>query len=361
MIYLSVSELGEDPYAENEDLTARQRDILVKAVSGYIQEIQPISSFYIIEKYNPGLSSATIRSIFSELDQKGYLYSPHRSSGRIPTEKGYRFYVKNLSEGRCLLDEDRKFIQSEYLKRDFRAEDVLDVSCRILSTLTDYTGIVLGPEPESAVLKHIELIDLGEDEVLVVLVTRAGLVYNKRIFLDRRIPTDSLHKISRYLNSILKGNDLQEVRTQLNDSEIGKNTEFYNHISMISRTISNSFDLVSGSVEFYKYGVDNLFVQMSGLENERIRELGNLFDSDDYLKGIFRTAASLEDVVVSIDGDRETKLSGLSIVSSSYKMGERHIGSIGVVGPNRMDYSRVISIVEYMSLLVSNMLTRISR
>jgi heat-inducible transcriptional repressor len=358
---LSVSEVGEDPYAEHDDLTARQKDILEKAVAGYIKEFQPISSFYIIENFNPGLSSATIRSIFSELDQKGYLYSPHRSSGRIPTEKGYRFYVKNLSEGRCLLEDDRKFIQSEYLKRDFRAEDVLEVSCRILSTLTDYAGVVLGPEPESAVLKHIELIDLGEDEVLVVLVTRAGLVYNKRIFLENRIPTDSLHKISRYLNTILKGNDLLEVKKQLNSSDIGKNTEFYNFISMIAVTISSSFDLVSGNVEFYKYGLDNLFVQMAGIEGERIRELGNLFDTDDYLKGIFRAAAGLEDVVVSIDGDRERKLSGLSIVSSSYKMGERHIGSIGVVGPNRMDYSRVISIVEYMSLLVSNMMTRISR
>ncbi len=361
MIYLSFGELDQNPYADDVELTARQRDVLMMAIDGYIKEAQPISSFYIIEKYDLKLSSATVRSIFAELDQKGYLFSPHRSSGRIPTEKGYRMYVRNLEGNRCLHEEDRKFIQSEYLKRDFRIADVLDVSCRILSILTDFAGVVLGPEPEAAVLKHIELIDMGEDEILVVIVTRSGLVYNKTMFLEYRIASDTLHKISRYLNSVLKGNDLNEVRKLLIDENLGDDLEFTRHIPMISKIIANNFDLTYGDVEMFTAGLENLFVQVASGESERIKEIGTLFAPDDYLKNVLKTTSGLEDIVVAIDGDREERLSGLSIISSSYKMGERRIGSIGVVGPNRMDYPRVISIVEYMSLLVSGLLTKISR
>ncbi len=359
MIHFSLSSEAE-PVAGN-DLTERQKELLMMAVSGYIVRTQPVSSLFLQEHNQIHFSSATIRSEFAELDEKGYLYSPYRSSGRIPTERGYRFYVNQLSEKRCLAEEDRKLIQSEYLKRDFRLEEVLGVSCKILSMLTDYAGVVLAPSAESAVLKHIELIDMGEDEVLVVLVTRSGMVYSKTIFLEQRIPGDALHRVSRYLNSILKGIDLEEIKERLANlpEHEERNLQFF--LGMIARTVADHFDLVGGNVGFLTAGLDNLLVRVAAGNAERIKELNLLFNETDFLKGMFQTAADMEDVVVAIDGDRDVRLNGLSIVSSSYKIGERRTGSIGIVGPVCMDYTRVISIVEYMSLLMSNMLTRMSK
>ena len=344
-------------------LTARQRDILQLVVSGYITSSQPISSFYLIENFNLGISSATVRSIFAELENQGYLFSPHRSSGRIPTEKGYRTFVEMLPSERSILDEDQKIIQQEYLKRDFHPAEVMDVSCRILSLLTDYAGVVLGPKPESAVLKHLELLDMGQDEILLILVTRSGLVYSRHLFLEKRVSTDYLHRISRFLNYYLQGKELRDVKEFLQEPEtmdLQSEPELMEVLPVIARAIASNIDYVRGEDDFFTAGIESLYASLVPESAERIRELGRMFESTNDLRNIFKEATGMDHVLVSIEGDREPSLNGLSVVSAAYKMGERKIGSLGVVGPNRMDYLRVISIVEYMSMLISRLVTRMS-
>ncbi len=344
--------------SNESEITDRQAEVLNMVVSGFIHQSQPVSSFYIIENYDVNLSSATIRSVFAALEKKGYLFSPHRSSGRIPTEKAYRYFVDQLPPPAVLLDEDQRVIQAEYLKHEFRLPDILDVTSRILSMLTTYAAVVLGPEPEQAVLKHIELIDMGEDEVLVILVTRSGAVYSRTLFLENRIPGDTLRQISRQLNEMFKGMDLSEIRERLKSSIEGANRYF----PLIAKTIAENFDSVSGEEEVFTYGLDNLYRAMaeSG-EPGRLRDIGELFHHTDFLRGVFKKAISLDDVEVVIEGDRDERLAGLSVISASYKMGEKRIGSLGIVGPNRMDYVRVMSIVEYIRRLTTNMVTRISK
>jgi len=348
-----------DEHQEGSDeLNLRQKEILKLVVSGYIQMSQPVSSLFIARKYRAGLSSATIRSIFSDLEEKGYLFSPHRSAGRVPTEKGYRLYVDQLPERLDLAEEDRRLIQKEYLKREFQLVDILEVNSRILSMLTDYAGVVLSPEPEQSVLKHIELIDMGQDEVLVVLVTRSGTVYSKILSLENRIPADYLQKISRYLNETLKGCDLREIRSRLEEESEGG--EMVQYFPMIARTITANFDLVKGEEQLFTSGLDNLYTQVAQGQMERIKGLGNLFDTGDPIRSIFKKTLDLDGLVVLINGDRDNRLDNLSIVTGSYKMGEKRIGAIGVIGPNRMDYVRVLSIVEYTRALISNMITKLS-
>lgn len=340
-------------------------------VGGYIEQAQPISSFYIIENFDVGLSSATIRSVFATLERKGYLYSPHRSSGRVPTEKAYRFFVENLDRvGAALIDEDQRKVQSEYLKHQFRMPEILDVTSKVLSMLTSYAAVVLGPEPEQAVLKHIELIDMGEDEVLVILVTRSGAVYSRSVFLESRIPGDTLRQISRRLNERFKGMDLAELRSNLRGlEEIGTfsfsqdaGAAEQRYLPMIARTIAQNFDPVREKETVYTAGLDHLYSQLaaSGRGPKRMNELGELFDSHDFLRGLFKKTINLDDIDIVIQGDVDERFDGLSIISASYKMGEKRIGSLGVVGPNRMDYVRVMGTVEYIRRLISNMITRIS-
>ncbi|MBX7057303.1 MAG: heat-inducible transcriptional repressor HrcA [Leptospirales bacterium] len=342
-----------------QEISPRQAEILKLVVEGYIQHSTPISSLFLTENYQIGLSSASIRSIFVDLEGKGYLYSPHRSSGRIPTEKGYRHYVAHLPPARVLLEEDQRVIQSEYLKRDFRINEVLDVSSRILAMLTNYAAVVIAPEPEKAALKHIELIDMGGDEVLVILVTRSGAVFSRTVFLESRIPPDTIRAISRSLNERFKGMDLAEVRLQLkHDAQQPPAPGVF--LPMIARTIAEHFDSVKGAEEVYTAGIESLFNRLAQEESGRARDLGALFESPDFVRGIFKRTIDLDDMDVLIEGDHDQRLQGLSIVSASYKMGERRIGALGVVGPNRMDYVRVLSIVEYLRRIMSNMITRLS-
>ncbi|MCR9145327.1 MAG: heat-inducible transcriptional repressor HrcA [bacterium] len=358
---------------DETEITERQGDVLKMVVGGYIDQAQPISSFYIIENFDVGLSSATIRSVFADLERKGYLYSPHRSSGRVPTEKAYRFFVENLDRlGVGLIDEDQRKVQSEYLKHQFRMPEILDVTSKVLSMLTSYAAVVLSPEPEQAVLKHIELIDMGQDEVLVILVTRSGAVYSRSVFLENRIPGDTLRQISRRLNERFKGMDLAEMRTRLQglESQAADSLRLspdgidgeQQYLPMIARTIADNFDPVREKETVYTAGLDQLYSQLaaSGRGPKRLNELGELFDSHDFLRGIFKKSTSLDDIDIVIQGDVDDRFDGLSIISASYKMGEKNIGSLGVVGPNRMDYVRVMGTVEYIRRLISNMITRIS-
>ena len=356
---------------DEKEISERQADILKMVVGGYIEQAQPISSFYIIENYEVGVSSATVRSVFAALERNGFLYSPHRSSGRVPTEKAYRFFVQNLDRvGVGLIDADQRKVQSEYLKHQFRMPEILDVTSKVLSMLTSYAAVVLSPEPEQAVLKHIELIDMGQDEVLVILVTRSGAVYSRSVFLENRIPGDTLRQISRRLNERFKGMDLAKMRSHLHGLESAEPAQLAGdgpvgdqlYLPMIARTIADNFDSVREKETVYTAGLDQLYSQLaaSGRGPKRLNELGELFDSHDFLRGIFKKATSLDDIDIMIQGDVDERFDGLSIISASYKMGEKNIGSLGVVGPNRMDYVRVMGTVEYIRRLISNMITRIS-
>lgn len=342
-----------------EDLTLRQKEILKLVVSGYVRTEMPVASSLIAEQFQVGLSSATVRSIFAELERKGYLFSPHRSAGRIPTEKGYRMFARELPDLVQLPEEERRLIQEEYLRREFQIHEILAATGRILSMLTDYAGVVIAPEPARTVLKHIELIDLGQDEILIVLVTRSGTVFNKSMFLDDRIPPDVLHKISRYLNELFKGCDLIEVRERLR-LEADVRNDLYQYFPVVAKSILANFDAVSQGDFVYTSGVERLMTSIEQSHRGSLAQLGSISDSSNAIRGIFARSIPMQDLVISIDGDRDPRLGGLSVITASYKMGEKHIGSLGVVGPTRMDYVRVVSVVEYIRHILSGMITRMS-
>ena len=341
------------------ELDQRSGEILRMVVDGFIRHAQPISSMYITENYPIGLSSATVRSIFATLEKEGFLYSPHRSSGRVPTEPGYRYYVENLPSTRHLQEEEQRLIQQEYLRRDFNINDILDETARLLSTITRYASVVMGPVPAQAVLKHVELIDMGEDEVLVILVTRAGTVLSRSVFLENRVPGDYLREISRQLNYLFKGMDLAEMREQLvrgQNSVMGPSRYF----PMIARTIAENFDSVQGKEQLFVHGIENLMNNIANEPGIRMSEVGHLLESKEIFRTLLKDIMVGEGVEVFIEGDHDNRLTGLSIVAGSYKMGEKKIGSLGVIGPNRMDYLRVVSSVDYIRRVVSNLITRMS-
>ncbi len=330
-------------------------------VSEYVRDGRPVSSLHLTDAFHLGVSSATVRSVLVDLERKGYLYSPHRSAGRIPTEAGYRFYVEHLPTDSALDEEDRALIQKEYLRRGTEPGQILDVTCRLLSMLTNHVGVVLGPEREKTVLKHIELIDMGQDELLIVVATRSGLVYSKTLHVEDRIPGEYLRRISQYLNSVFKGCDLEEVRTRLAGAP-GDGDPLPDYFPLVARTIAANFEAVYGEPEFYAVGLDRLYGQLAQERkpDRSPEELGELLGTGSFLRDLLRQTTEMEDVVVVVEGDHDPRLAGLSVVTAPYKMGERRMGTLGVVGPNRMDYPRVVSLVNFIGRLTSGMLTRIS-
>lgn len=342
-------------------INLREGEILKLVVDGFIRHATPISSLYLTQHYDVGVSSATVRSIFAGLESEGYLFSPHRSAGRIPTERAYRYYVNNLGQLSFVGDDEQRFIQAQYLKRDFKMEDLLQATSQILSRLTRAAAVVVGPAREKAVLKHLELIDMGADEVLLILVTRTGGVYSRNLFLENRIPSDYLRHISRLLSERCKGAEVGAVPDLLRVSSDSVRDRAGDYEHVVGAAIARSFEGGSiGNEPIYLHGLDYLYNRIKRERAGPNARPGQLFESENVLRTLFAQFRDADGVEVLIEGDRDERLQGLSVVSASYKMGEQNIGALGVVGPNRMNYARVIGRIEYVRRLISNMITRMS-
>ncbi len=347
--------LGHPPNTKNSVAGDRSGRILQLLVEGHIQNAVPVSSSYLTKQPQIHLSSATIRSVLAKLEVMGYLFSPHRSAGRIPTEKAYRYYIDHVTPlPREEMRKEEKYIQKEYLKKNLAIEDILTTTANILSILTNYAALILGPPCNKLVLKHIELIDMGAEEVLCIFVTRSGKVLSSKIFLEERIPENILRSISRQLNQNFQGIELNEVYNRLQDEWEVSTDESY---KMIVSTLKRNFSALSGERGVYQEGFDQL---RSCISKDGLRRLEEIIEKGELAEIISCESDNRRGVHVAIAGESDERLTGISIISGNYQMGEKSIGTVNVIGPNRMPYSRIITLVEYVRKLISNMATKLS-
>ncbi len=341
------------------DPHSRESNILLLLVDSHIASQAPVSSLHITKQPNIHLSPATVRAICADLESQGYLFSPHHSAGRIPTEKAYRYYVDHLSppSRNDIKDQEECYIQEKYLQHNLSVESILSTTCHILSILTDYATIILWPSTQGAVLKHLEIIDMGADEILVIFVTRSGRVLSSKVFIEERLAESTLRLVSRQLNQNFKGMELSEVRSGLSAQA---KTNSCPHYRMLACTIEKNFDLIVGSENIYKEGFERLY---SHLKQETLDTLNRLNNNNVLSHTIWKRSKDKEGLDVFISQnctDDPIGLSGVSIVSGSYKMGEKPVGLVSIIGPSCMNYRRTLSLVGYVRHVVSNMITRLS-
>lgn len=342
------------------DLSLRNRLILKALVEEFVSDNRPVGSKTLSEKHSIGLSPATIRASLSDLEELGYIAARHTSGGRVPTERGYRFYVDSLVTIYELTIKEKQRIQEEYLRMQFRLDEILKATSKVLASLSQTASIVLGPEKSLDTLKHLELIHVTGGEILLILVMRSGKVINKNFFIDNHISQEHLYQVSRYLNDNLKGYDIYEIL----DSILPKLAlrtdgpeEFRNLVGALSGAIaSNSIDEDS----LYVDGLKNL-IESFGPEKERLEGLLQMFDEKRFLKDFFAEYVGLDGIYTIIGKDGDSKLGGVTIIATSYRMGEKKIGSMGIIGPQRMNYNKALPLIEFTSKLVSEMITKISR
>lgn len=347
---------------ETHDLDEREEEILKIVLEDYIETGEPISSLQIVEKHYLKWSSATIRNVLFSLSEKGYLFAPHRSSGKVPTAKGYRFYIKKLPTNFPPYQpskEKQNIIQREFLKRKFVIPDLIESSCNIISMLTNYMSIAIPPLPEKAILRHIELIDVGNNEILAVILTRAGNVYSRILYTEEKIPRNILEQISKFFNENFSGRDLREINILFNSGNITPLGEMYRYTSIVMDNLTKHFETFNEIQEVMIAGVDRLIEELK--QSKQNINIASIYNLKDIFKEILRNSIELDDIVVSIEGDKIPQLYGLSILTGSYSMGGKNIGAMGVVGPNRMNYRLAIQIIEYLRLMISSMITKMNR
>ena len=353
---LPITEKSPECIARN----SREADILLMLVEAYIRNGVPISSFYLVQKRGLKLSSATVRSILANLEEKAYLYSPHRSSGRLPTEKAYRFYIENLlpPSRKYIEEKEERYIQEEYLRYSLDLVEILKTTGRLLSMLTNYAVLVSGPDLKLSVLKHLELVDMGAEEVLVIFVTRVGKVLSAKLFIEERIPEANLRLIARRLNRKYKGMGFAEIHACLKlEGEQQAQSDEGAYDSALVRALARDFDLLVSEQTLLKEGIAHLH---SYVEEQVLQRLYELIQNRCLEQSIWSRVYDKEGLGIRLGSEYDEKLKGISIVSGNYKMGEKNIGLVSVIGPTSMNYSRVVTLVEYIRHLMSRMLTRLS-
>lgn len=350
-----------------KDLNDRSREILRHVVESYLDTGGPVGSRYLSQHLPMALSSAAIRSVMSDLEALGLLFSPHTSAGRVPTEVGLRLFVDGLLEIGDVSPDERLTIERQVLGSNRNVEDVLDEATRMLSGLSHAAGFVVAPKFEAA-LKHIEFVPVDAHRALVVIVTEGGNVENRMIELPSGLTPSALAEATNYLNARLRGRTLDEAQDYLAQEIESRKAELNELTQKVieaglatwsgTRAATND-DLLSKSL--IVHGRSRLLNDVHAMDDlERIRLLFDELENKRDLIQLLGLAETADGVRIFIGSENKLfSLSGSSLIISPYMDArQRVVGVLGVIGPTRINYARVIPMVDYTARVVGRLLER---
>ncbi len=351
----------------------RGQVILSAIIGEHLLTSEPVGSKILAEKFanSSGMSSATIRNVMSDLEESGLLEQPHTSAGRVPTDKGYRFYVDNLLGVLSLSNEDLRFIGDEFgfLESEFKdtPDRLMERTSQLLSALSNNVGIVVSPSLANDRLQHIEFVNLSDRRILVVLVSAPNIVHNKIIRVREAFSTEDLDRTARYLNVEFGGKSLSEIRAEILKLMHEERTLFdkmlQTAIILCSQSIESEADNLG---EVYVDGASNILTKRDFADLEDLRELLRTFEEKSRLMQILNECVSRSDSVkgnvqVVIGAENSASpLQNCTLITAPYRIGAESaaIGSLSVLGPTRIEYARIISIVGYVAKILEKHLTK---
>ncbi len=330
----------------------RAKTILDLVVRNYIKTGVPVGSFALVRDYRLPWSSATVRYVMAHLSELGYLTKPHSSAGRLPTEKGIRYYIDYLFTKPRLPRYKRLSIRRRYMRVEGTLEEVVAETSSILSDITHFAGIATVPRTDFMTIKSAELVKLSEDRVLVMFVLEGGITEKTLIRVGRPVQADMLERMSRYLNELAVGFTMEEFKRKV-VKQIKHEKEVYRMLVDSLESMDELMRRKTRSSVFVK-GQGTIFDTPGFDDPSRLRDLVKTLDEKEVLYEILNVAMKGDGVRVLV-GSANGIVEGCSVIVAPYGFDKRK-GTVGVFGPMRMDYSQVIPIVEYTAGVVSNLL-----
>ena len=331
-------------------LDPRAAHLLKTLVEHYIAEGQPVGSRQLSRHSGLDLSPATVRNVMADLEEAGFVASPHTSAGRVPTPKGYRFFVDSLIVVKPLEQREIHRLEGELVAD--RPQQLVNTAAQLLSQLTQFAGVVMTPRREPG-LRHLEFLRLGDRRVLLIVVTSEGDVQNRILHTDRPYTHAQLVEATNYFNQHFAGQSIPAIRAGLAD-------ELKRLSGDIAALMSTAIDAGAGALEggetVVLAGERNLLSSEGVLSSmERMRKLFDLFERKTSLLHLLDASQRAEGVRIYIGGESGlAPLDEMSVVTARYEVDGRLIGTLGVIGPTRMAYERVIPIVDVTAKLLSN-------
>lgn len=324
----------------------RKKKILQAVIDEYVGSAEPVSSSALVEKYNLKYSSATVRNELAELEKSGYLDKTHTSSGRVPSEKGYRFYVDELIKEDDISLEEMKYIQSKLDAKVNEIEDLAKIATTTLSEITHYTTVAIGPKPEKQIIEEIKFVLLGSRMLMVVIVTDSGLVKETIIKYDEDITQNQVETLNNLFNAKLKGKPLSKIDKPMEEYILSEITYSVDVIKPIIEQINH---IVEEAGTIYLEGANKAFDLPEFKSLEIAKNFVNVLDEKELMLDILDSGMAKDiNVYIGDENDKE-ELKDFSVVTFKHSVGDKDLGTIGIIGPKRMNYSKVISVMKYIS------------
>ncbi len=339
----------------------RSREILTAAIKLYVATGEPVGSRTLSRLSREQLSAATIRNIMADLEEAGYLYQPHTSAGRVPSDKGYRFYVDNLVGQLRVSKHDEARIQRGLIDEEtrLRPESLMERTSQLLSQVSDNVGVVVSLTRTQDAMAQLEFIKLADGRVLVVTVTQAGMVQNRVIRLEEELSQDDLDMTARYLTANYRGLTLSAIRSALL-AQMSEEKALYDRLLKTAILVCERGFATDENPDVYVDGTLTIIDKPDFADTERMRALFRMFEEKSRLVKLLDQCLSepiQSGVHIQIGAETRTPwLRDCAIVASPLNVGDRRMGGIGVVGPSRMEYARVIGIVDYVAKLFERVL-----
>lgn len=342
------------------ELSERERTILYAVVNSYVTSAEPVGSRSVVKQFGLDLSPATVRNTMADLEEAGYLKQVHTSSGRVPTDKGYRYFVKHLMRIQELTLEERNRIEQDFDQKLNDTDAVLKQTTHLLALLTQQAGIAQAPEEASVRVQRIELIQLANRRAAALIVDNYGRVRSVTVDLGEELSPDELGRISRFLNDQVRGIEMEALA----DGVRQRLASYFDEQRLLAQRALAVLNLLprQQSQQLFLDGAAQLFVQPEFNDIQRAREVFGLFEENQHIAEALRSGLQSREgdfhrVLIGEDG---TPLEGLSVVASPYEVNGRPVGMVGILGPRRMPYSKLTSVVDYTAQVVGRLLTRLS-
>lgn len=342
-------------------LTERQRMILTAIVDDYIRSAEPVGSRSISKRGDVGYSPATIRNEMADLEELGFLEQPHTSAGRIPSHKGYRYYVDHMTPLNLLTSEELGTMKSFFAEKLNATEQVIQHAGTILSHMTNYTSILLGPEVFHTSLRHFQLLSLNETTAVAIIVTNTGQVENKTVSIPPGVSISEMEKVVNLLNHRLAGVPIYKLKSALYN-EIGQEMQRHiNHFEDLVKVLDEALD--SGGTEgqrLFLSGTTNMLTQPEFRDVDKVKSILDLLEETPTLMKMMSSTQAGSGIQVRIGTENKHEaFANCSLITATYAIEGGAVGTIGILGPTRMEYARVMRILDMLSKDLTEFLSRL--
>ncbi len=340
-----------------ENLTEREKLILQSLINYYIATAEPVGSRVVARKYKLGISSATVRNTMQNLEEMGLITQPYTSAGRVPTDKGYRVYVDSMMGLEALTPSEEDQIRRKIYADYAAVEDILEQTARVLATVSKQLGLTIAPRFDKGVLTHINLIPVAEKKILVILAVKHGLVRTVLLEAESSIDTERVEKTASILNEKLCGLTLGEIKDSIDLRLKETSADDPKLIKLFLDSTDNLLNFTEPD-QMHLGGTTNIVDQPEFKDREKLRRLIELFEEKKLLAELVSTKGITEGITITIGKEIERgEMQSCSLVTSPYQAGKVR-GTIGIIGPTRMRYSKLVSLVEYTAKLLSEILSK---